>query len=99
MSVRVRGLSTIMYDSEKSHHYFLRDRKKQSVRGVVPDVIQEIHRWLRVRSRLGIESDPDFPVQVVYRRCTEDVTLKRVVLRVHGTYVDGRLSKLGDNGE
>lgn len=88
-----------MYDTEGDRRRTLRSHSKHTVRETVPDDILEIHRWLRVRSRLGVESDPDFPLQVVYRRSPSDLTLKRVVLRVHGTYVDGQLSARGDDAE
>lgn len=88
-----------MHDTEDPHRHSLWKHSKQTVRETVPDTIQDIHCWLRIRSRLGVESDPAFPVQVIYRRGPDDLTLKRVVLRVQGTYVDGQLSRFGDYGE
>lgn len=71
---------------------------RKSPRCSVPDNPVDLHRWLRVISKLGAEDDPAFPLRVVYRPTPEDLLASKLSIRVQGVYVVGQLSVLGDHG-
>lgn len=65
---------------------------------MVPNDLSDIHCWLCVRSRLGIETDPNFPLRVVYSVDGGDILPKTVTIHVQGIFVEGQLDIDGDDG-
>lgn len=67
-------------------------------RAIVPKELSDIHRWLCIQSRLGLETDEYFPLRVVYKVDHCDILPKTVTVRVQGIFVEGQLGPDGDDG-
>lgn len=69
---------------------------KSMNRDTVPNTLRGLHDWFRVCSRLGSESDADYPLQVLYVSETRRTVPKRVSVRVQGVFTGGDLNPDGD---